>query len=48
MTAADGSKSTLEYKNLQIGALPADTFTVPSGITLTDMSEMMKQVPKSQ
>jgi len=39
-------KIVTEYKNMKIGALPADTFKLPDGITFRDMSEMMKNIPQ--
>ncbi|HWR41971.1 hypothetical protein [Sporomusa sp.] len=46
VTETGGGKLVMEYKNMKIGALPADTFQLPAGVPVTDMSEMMKQTPK--
>lgn len=46
VTEADGSKSVLEYKNLKVGPQPADTFKLPAGVQVTDMGEMMKNMPQ--
>lgn len=45
-TLQDGTKMTMEYKNLTIGKLPPETFELPAGVKVTDMNEMMKQMPK--
>lgn len=45
VTESDGAKSVMEYKNLQLGSLPDDTFKLPAGVQITDMSEMMKNMP---
>ena len=42
----NGSKSVLEYKNVKVGALPADTFKLPAGVQVTDISQITGQVPK--
>lgn len=44
-TDAGGGKMVMEYKNLQVGQLPADTFQLPAGVQVKDMSEMMKNMP---
>ncbi|RJQ29294.1 MAG: outer membrane lipoprotein carrier protein LolA [Peptococcaceae bacterium] len=44
-TSADGVKTVIEYKNLQVGPLPADTFKLPPGVKVTDMNKMMEQLP---
>jgi outer membrane lipoprotein-sorting protein len=45
MTGKDGEKVITENKNLKIGALPPETFKLPAGAQVKDMSEMMKQLP---
>jgi len=45
VTEADGSKTVMEYKNLEIGPPPAGTFELPSGIEVMDMSNMIEQMP---
>ncbi len=37
-----------EYKNMKIGAVPPETFKLPEGTKITDMSDMMKNLPKKQ
>ncbi len=39
-TAADGKTTTLDYTNINVGPLPSDTFSVPAGITIRDMTNM--------
>ena len=41
---SDGGKTVMEYKNLKVGAQPANTFQLPAGVKVTDMAEMMKNV----
>jgi outer membrane lipoprotein-sorting protein len=48
VTITDGIKTVIEYKNMKIGAPPADTFTLPQGVKVVDMGDMMKQIPKKQ
>nr|WP_320145213.1 hypothetical protein [uncultured Anaeromusa sp.] len=36
---------TAEYKNIKVGSVPPETFALPQGIQVIDMSEMMKQIP---
>jgi len=48
VTEPSGDKTVVEYKNLVIGALPAETFTLPAGVQVTDMSQIMKQMGNSQ
>lgn len=45
-TVADGSKVVIEYKNMTIGKQPANTFQLPAGVAVTDMSQMLKDLPK--
>lgn len=40
-TDSEGTKSLIEYQNIKVGSLPADTFKVPSGVEVQDMSELM-------
>lgn len=44
----EGSRMVMEYKNMKIGDLPADVFHLPSGVTVTDMGEMMKKMSPKQ
>ena len=37
-----------DYKNIKVGPVPAETFALPQGIPVTDMGEMMKQLPLKQ
>jgi len=46
MTTKDGAKIVTENKNMKIGALPPDTFKLPDGAQIKDMSEMMKRLPQ--
>jgi outer membrane lipoprotein-sorting protein len=43
-TDPTGQKFLMEYKNMKVGSLSADVFQLPSGIKITDMSELMKQM----
>ena len=45
-TAPDGSKTVMEYKNLKVGPQPPDAFKLPTGVKISDMNEMMKQMPQ--
>lgn len=47
-TDPSGGKMVVEYKNLVIGALPPETFVLPAGVQVTDMSQMMKQMSQPQ
>lgn len=42
----DGSTSVMEYNNINVGPQPEDQFTIPSGVEVTDMGEMMQQMPQ--
>lgn len=44
-TAMSEGKITMVYKNMKFDPLPAGLFVLPSGAKVTDMSEMMKNVP---
>ena len=46
MTTKDGEKIVTENKNMKIGALPPETFNLPAGVQIKDMSEMMKRLPQ--
>lgn len=39
-------KMVAEYKNLKAGPIPADTFQLPAGVKITDMSGLTKQIPQ--
>jgi outer membrane lipoprotein-sorting protein len=41
----EGQGNTIDFKNYQFGAQPADAFEVPKGYAVTDMDEMMKKMP---
>ncbi|WP_347488797.1 hypothetical protein ABDB91_16635 [Desulfoscipio sp. XC116] len=43
-TDANGTKSVMEYKNLEVGALPADIFELPADVTVRDISEMISRM----
>ncbi|MDH7578871.1 MAG: hypothetical protein QHH75_13890 [Bacillota bacterium] len=45
VTSAAGGKTVMEYKNLRVGPLPPDTFKLPTGVEVTDINQMMKQLP---
>ena len=42
----NGNISTLEYKNMKVGPLPVETFKLPDGVQITDISELTKQLPQ--
>lgn len=43
-----GEKIALEYKNMKIGAQPADLFKLPAGVKIQDMSALMQNMPKNK
>lgn len=44
---ADGAVfMTAEYKNITVAPVPPETFALPKGVPITDMSEMTKDIPK--
>ncbi|MGQ9498546.1 MAG: LolA family protein [Desulfotomaculales bacterium] len=43
VTSASGEKTVMEYKNLQVGPLPPDTFELPPGVEITDLNKMMER-----
>lgn len=43
---SDGGKMVMEHTNIKMGAPPAETFQLPAGVKVTDMAEMMKNLPK--
>lgn len=48
ITAKTGEKMTIQYKNMKIGAQPADLFRLPAGAKIQDMAEIMKNMPKGK
>lgn len=42
--AEDGSKTVMEYKNVEVGALPESTFVLPDGVQVQDISDLMSQM----
>lgn len=44
--SADGGKIVMEYKNLKVGPQSPDTFKLPAGVQVTDMNEMLKNIPQ--
>jgi len=47
VTSASGEKTVMEYKNLQVGSLPTETFELPQGVEVTDINKMMERLPVS-
>lgn len=47
-TTMGNGKMTMEYKNMKIGAQPAELFKLPPGVNIMDMSEMMKNIPPTK
>jgi len=45
VTAASGEKTVMEYKNLQVGPIPDEVFQLPPGVQVTDLGQMMNQLP---
>jgi outer membrane lipoprotein-sorting protein len=43
-TLTDGTRMVVEYKNLKVGTLPAETFELPAGVEVTDMSDLMNEM----
>lgn len=35
-----------DYKNIKVGPVPPETFALPTGVSVTDMSEMVRKLPK--
>ncbi|MGQ9532610.1 MAG: LolA family protein [Desulfotomaculales bacterium] len=48
VTSASGEKTVMEYKNLQVGPLPPDTFELPPGVEVTDINRMLERLPGRQ
>jgi outer membrane lipoprotein-sorting protein len=46
VTALDGQKTVIEYKNLKVGAVPAENFQLPAGVPVTDMSGLINKLPQ--
>ncbi len=46
VSGTDGSQMVMAYKNLKVGAQPADVFQLPTGVKIMDMGDMMKNLPK--
>jgi outer membrane lipoprotein-sorting protein len=44
LTTKTGEKIISENRNMKIGALPTSAFTLPEGVKIQDMGEMMKQM----
>lgn len=44
----DGVKSVMEFKNLKLGPQEPGTFKLPDGVQVTDMGEMLKNIPGVQ
>lgn len=44
---AGGNKTVMEYKNLNIGPQPPETFKLPEGVQVQDLGELMKQMPQA-
>ncbi|MCR4399813.1 MAG: hypothetical protein NUV35_02865 [Syntrophomonadaceae bacterium] len=44
-TLEDGSQMVVEYRNLKVGPISADMFTVPADTKVTDLAAMMQQGP---
>jgi hypothetical protein len=36
----------MEYKNLKVGPQSPGVFELPAGVKITDVNEMMKQMPQ--
>ncbi len=46
ITEAGAVFMTAEYKNIKVAPVPPETFVLPQGVPVTDMSEMMKNLPE--
>ncbi|HIE13363.1 MAG TPA: outer membrane lipoprotein carrier protein LolA [Desulfotomaculum sp.] len=42
ITAPDGTRMVMEYKNIKIGPIPAETFQLPAGVEVTDLTQVME------
>lgn len=47
ITSSEGTGMVMEYKNLKVGKQPAEVFELPAGVEVTDMGEMMKNMPQA-
>lgn len=45
-TDPENGKTVMEYKSLKVGPIPAETFKLPAGVEVADMSELMKNMPQ--
>ncbi|MEW6446586.1 MAG: hypothetical protein AB1426_00600 [Bacillota bacterium] len=45
--APGGLNMVMEYKNMKIGPLPAETFKLPPGVQVTDLTGVMKGLPQA-
>lgn len=43
---AEGKKMVIEYKNLKVGQISPETFVLPQGVAITDMSDLLKNLPQ--
>jgi outer membrane lipoprotein-sorting protein len=48
VTEASIVKMVTDYKNMKVGPVPPEILELPKGVPVTDMSEMMKQLPAKQ
>ncbi|MFZ5644433.1 MAG: LolA family protein [Bacillota bacterium] len=46
LTGSDGSITIMEYKNLSLGPQPPELFKLPEGVIVTDMNDIIKQIPQ--
>jgi outer membrane lipoprotein-sorting protein len=42
----DSGQVVMEYKNLNVGPLPLDTFKLPEGVQVTDINKILKDLPE--
>lgn len=48
VTSASGEKTVMEYRNLQVGPVPPETFELPPGVEVTDINRMLERLPGAQ
>jgi hypothetical protein len=39
-TLSNGTTTTADYTNIKVGPLPSDTFSVPAGVKIMDLTNM--------
>jgi outer membrane lipoprotein-sorting protein len=45
MLLPEGGNMVMEYKNIKMEQLPAETFQLPAGVEIMDLGKMMNDIP---